>query len=44
MTGPDVRTTDGGGSHGVFSWPMPSELVIGLSDLLEGRVPPGWWT
>jgi exodeoxyribonuclease V beta subunit len=35
MTGPTVDgTTEAGG---VFSWPVPSALVVALSDLLDGR-------
>ncbi len=37
MTGPDVATTTTGEPHGVFTWELPSELVTGLSDLLDGR-------
>jgi exodeoxyribonuclease V beta subunit len=37
MTGPGVATTAGGDPHGVFTWDLPSELVTGLSDLLDGR-------
>jgi len=40
MTGPGVATSEGGGSHGVFTWEMPAGLVTGVSDLLDGRVPP----
>ena len=35
MVGPDTPTTDGV-PNGVFSWRPPAELVIGLSDLLDG--------
>jgi exodeoxyribonuclease V beta subunit len=36
MTGPDVAV-DGGHPHGVFTWELPTELVSGLSALLDGR-------
>ncbi|MCP3910712.1 MAG: UvrD-helicase domain-containing protein [Actinomycetia bacterium] len=35
MVGPDTPTTDGV-PNGVFNWRPASELVIGLSDLLDG--------
>ncbi len=40
MTGPTVATTDGS-PHGVFNWSMAPEMVVGLSDLLDGRVTVG---
>ena len=39
MTGPDVPVT-GGQPHGVFTWELPPDLVVGLSDLLAGRPSP----
>jgi len=39
MTGPGVATTAAGDPHGVFTWELPSELVIGMSELLDGRRP-----
>ena len=36
MTGPDTPVVDGH-PHGVCSWPVPSALVVALSDLLDGR-------
>ncbi len=36
MTGPDTTVVDGH-PHGVCSWPVPSALVVALSDLLDGR-------
>lgn len=36
MIGP-LTPTDDGMSHGVFSWSVPSALVVELSDLLDGR-------
>ena len=40
MTGGDVPVTDGQ-PHGVFSWELSPDLVVGLSDLLAGRPIPG---
>jgi exodeoxyribonuclease V beta subunit len=40
MTGGDVPVT-GGQPHGVFSWELSPDLVVGLSDLLAGRPIPG---
>jgi exodeoxyribonuclease V beta subunit len=41
MTGPDVAL-DSGHPHGVFTWELPTDLVWGLSALLDGRpVAPG---
>jgi exodeoxyribonuclease V beta subunit len=40
MTGPGVATTVAGDPHGVFTWELPTELVTGLSDLLDGRGAP----
>ncbi|MGA2835311.1 MAG: UvrD-helicase domain-containing protein [Acidimicrobiales bacterium] len=36
MTGPEV-TVDDGHPHGVFTWELPTDLVAGLSALLDGR-------
>jgi exodeoxyribonuclease V beta subunit len=36
MVGESTRVTDGQ-RHGVFSWAVPAELVIELSDLLDGE-------
>jgi exodeoxyribonuclease V beta subunit len=36
MVGPSTPVTDGQ-RHGVFSWPVPAELVTDLSDLLDGQ-------
>jgi exodeoxyribonuclease V beta subunit len=38
MTGPAVATS-AGRPHGVFNWAMAPDMVVGLSDLLDGRVP-----
>jgi exodeoxyribonuclease V beta subunit len=38
MTGPGVATTDGR-PHGVFNWAMVPGMVVGLSELLDGRRP-----
>ncbi len=35
MTGPEVATTDGA-PHGIFNWALPPQLVIDVSDLLDG--------
>jgi exodeoxyribonuclease V beta subunit len=40
MTGGDVPVTDGQ-PHGVYSWELSPDLVVGLSDLLAGRPIPG---
>jgi exodeoxyribonuclease V beta subunit len=40
MTGSMVATT-AGKSHGVFNWAMAPDMVVGLSDLLDGRVAVG---
>ncbi len=37
MTGPQTPITDGE-PNGVFSWPLPSELVVATSDLLAGNL------
>ena len=39
MTGPDVPMTADGRPFGVFDWALPPDLIIGLSDLLDGRHP-----
>ena len=36
MAGPDTPVIDGH-TCGVYSWPVPPELVVDLSDLLDGR-------
>lgn len=36
MVGPSTPVTDGH-RHGVFSWAVPADLVIDLSDLLDGE-------
>jgi exodeoxyribonuclease V beta subunit len=36
MSGPETPLTDGHPA-GVFSWPLPSTLVLALSDLLDGK-------
>jgi len=41
MVGKDTPTV-GANPHGVFSWKVPPELVVHLSDLLDGRAPE--WT
>jgi exodeoxyribonuclease V beta subunit len=38
MTGPDVALS-GPEPYGVFPWSLPAELVVELSDLLDGRAP-----
>ncbi|HEY5110473.1 MAG TPA: PD-(D/E)XK nuclease family protein, partial [Acidimicrobiales bacterium] len=40
MTGPDVPLTDGQ-PHGVFTWELPPDLVVRISDLLAGRAVTG---
>ena len=37
MTGSTVATT-AGSPHGVFNWAMAPDMVVGLSDLLDGRM------
>ncbi|MGQ2911084.1 UvrD-helicase domain-containing protein [Aeromicrobium sp.] len=37
MTGPDVPRGADGAPYGVFAWRPPTSLVLGLSDLLDGR-------
>jgi exodeoxyribonuclease V beta subunit len=39
MTGRDGL---GGGPPGVFEWAVPPDLVVALSDLLDGRRTAGW--
>ncbi len=39
MTGPDVPMAADGRPFGVFDWELPPDLIISLSDLLDGRHP-----
>ncbi len=38
MTGPTTPVSDAGQPYGVFGWPLPSALVVALSELLDGRL------